>query len=121
MRSGPYDMERFLLEISPRVQRRCERCFEIRLQMTAIQARLLRIELFTTTLLASPYQDQELLRVKGELCAIENGVMFHFEDFSDGYRESISKSRELGMYRQAYCGCVYSEKERYQKSDPPKR
>jgi len=69
----------------------------------------------------SPYQDQELLRQAGESAAGENGVGFIFEDMSAGFKEASDRSRESGMYRQSYCGCIYSEKERYQKGDPPRR
>lgn len=118
---GPYEMERFLLEISPRVDNRCELCFRIRLSRAARHARTLGIGEFTSTLLVSPYQDQMLIRAAGEAAAIEHGVLFLFEDMRKGYQETVSKSRELDIYRQSYCGCLYSEKERYQKGDPPTR
>ncbi len=121
VRTGPYEMERFLQEVSHRVDTRCERCFELRLRAAAAEARRLGIGEFTTTLLVSPYQDQALIRRAGEEAAIENGVLFIGEDMTDAYRGSVTASREAGMYRQSYCGCVYSEKERYQKGDPPGR
>jgi predicted adenine nucleotide alpha hydrolase (AANH) superfamily ATPase len=121
LRVGPYEMEQFLLEVSPRVDSRCELCFRMRLSRAAEQARILGIGEFTSTLLVSPYQDQRLVRAAGEAAAIEHGVIFVFEDMREGYQETVSRSRELGIYRQSYCGCVYSEKERYQKGDPPCR
>ena len=117
---GPYEMEQFLLEVSSRVDTRCERCFQIRLERAARQTSILGIGEFTTTLLVSPYQDQRLIRSAGESAAIEHGVLFLFEDMREGYQETVSRSRELDIYRQSYCGCVYSEKERYQKGDPPR-
>jgi len=119
--AGPYEMEQFLLEVSSRVDTRCELCFHMRLSSAARRASVLGIGEFTSTLLVSPYQDQELIRAAGESAAIEHGVLFLFEDMREGYHETVSKSRELDMYRQSYCGCVYSEKERYQKGDPPRR
>jgi len=129
LKAGPYDMERFLSEVAPaeagrqppQAGGRCARCFSIRLSRTAAEARGLGIASFTTTLLVSPYQDQELLREAGESAAIENGLRFIFEDMSAGFKEASDRSRESDMYRQSYCGCVYSEKERYQKGDPPRR
>lgn len=119
LETGPYDMEAFLAEVSGRVETRCERCFEIRLRAAAREARRLGVGEFTTTLLVSPYQDQALVRRAGESAALEYGVLFEGGDMTDGYRRSVEESRQAGMYRQSYCGCVYSEKERYQKGDPP--
>jgi len=121
LRTGLYEMERFLLEVSDRVSSRCERCFRIRLSAAAAEARRLGIGEFTTTLLVSPYQDQGAIREAGEAAAIENGVLFKGDDMTAGYAESVRISREAGMYRQSYCGCLYSELERYQKNDPPRR
>lgn len=119
--TGPYEMESFIAEVSSRVDTRCERCLHVRLSRAALEARRLGIGEFTTTLLVSPYQDQRCIREAGESAAIEHGVLFVGEDMTGGYEESVRASREAGMYRQGYCGCVYSEKERYQKNDPPRR
>ncbi len=119
--TGPYEMSRFLLEVSARVDTRCERCFQLRLSASAAEARRLGIGEFTTTLLVSPHQDRGAVREAGESAAIENGVLFFGEDMTAGYQESVRISKEMGMYRQSYCGCVYSELERYQKNDPPSR
>lgn len=121
LRSGPYEMELFIQEISHRLEERCERCFMMRLERTASEARRLGIGEFTTTLLVSPYQKQELIRRAGESASLEYGVLFLFEDMTQGYKETVEVSRKLDIYRQSYCGCVYSEKERYQKEDPPRR
>jgi predicted adenine nucleotide alpha hydrolase (AANH) superfamily ATPase len=130
LRTGPYEMERFLAQVAgeeagraPGSQAvdRCGRCFGIRLSRTAAEARTLGIASFTTTLLVSPYQDLRLIREAGESAAFEHGVHFAFEDMTDGFEAGQARSRQSGMYRQSYCGCVYSEKERYQKGDPPRR
>jgi hypothetical protein len=121
LRTGPYEMEHFLIEVSTRVDTRCERCFQIRLSRAAAEARGLGIGEFTTTLLVSPYQDQDKIREAGEAAALEHGVLFIGEDMTAGYQESVRASRDAGMYRQSYCGCVYSEKDRYQKGDPTLR
>jgi len=121
LRAGPYEMERFIAETSPCAGDRCECCYRMRLERSAAEARALGIEEYSTTLLVSPYQDQGQIEGAGQAAAKRHGVMFAFEDMSPGYRESVRISREAGMYRQKYCGCIYSEKERYQKSDPPRR
>jgi hypothetical protein len=87
----------------------------MRLQKTAEMAREKEFDAFTTTLLISPYQNQELITEIGKEMAREFGVDFHYEDFRDGFRESQHLALEFGLYRQKYCGCVYSEWERYGK------
>ncbi|MFO8101061.1 MAG: epoxyqueuosine reductase QueH [Dehalococcoidia bacterium] len=94
---------------------RCRDCYRIRLNKTAEIARENGFDKFTSTLLISPYQNHELIRETGNKAAQENGVEFLFEDFSPGFRESHRMARELGLYFQKYCGCIYSEYERYAK------
>ncbi|MBU1106342.1 MAG: epoxyqueuosine reductase QueH [Candidatus Riflebacteria bacterium] len=92
---------------------RCEICYRLRLEATAKAATIAGIAAFTTTLLISPYQDHELLIKTGKEVAAENGVAFHYTDFRPGFRGSNEKARELGLYRQKYCGCIFSEHDRY--------
>ncbi len=94
---------------------RCALCYRIRLDKSASKAKEMEMGLFSTTLLASPYQEQSLIRSAGADSAIAHGVLFIDDDLTGGYRQSVRISRELGIYRQPYCGCVYSEKERYYK------
>jgi len=68
---------------------------------------------FTTTLLYSKYQKHDLIRELGDRMGQENGIPFVYHDFREGWQEGVRVSREIGMYRQPYCGCLYSEKERY--------
>jgi hypothetical protein len=96
---------------------RCGDCFRLRLEKTAAVAKGEGFDSFTTTLLISPYQRHELLKEIGEQVAKEQGVEFHYADFRPGFRESHRLSRELDLYHQKYCGCVYSEWERYGKVD----
>ena len=70
---------------------------------------------FTTTLLYSKYQKHDLIREIGEDLSKKFGIFFLYQDFRAGWNEGVKISRELGMYRQPYCGCIYSEKERYYK------
>jgi predicted adenine nucleotide alpha hydrolase (AANH) superfamily ATPase len=94
---------------------RCGDCFRLRLSRTAVVASEQGYSTFTTTLLISPYQKHELLRTVGETVAKECGVKFYYEDFRTGFRESHRLSRKLNLYHQKYCGCVYSEWERFVK------
>jgi len=94
---------------------RCRACFDERLSATAGKAAEMGIGLFSTTLSVSPYQDQEAIIKAGETAGTEYGVKFVYRDFRSLYRESIRISREAGMYRQPYCGCIFSERDRYLK------
>jgi predicted adenine nucleotide alpha hydrolase (AANH) superfamily ATPase len=72
-------------------------------------------ESFSTTLLISPYQNHDLLRKAGEEAAKRYGVAFLYRDFRPLFREGQRQAREMGLYMQKYCGCIFSEEERYQK------
>ena len=108
-----YLLEEFLSLVVRSDRLRCEECYDMRLHETARQARLLGAEAFSTTLLVSPYQKHELIRKAGESAAAESGVDFFYEDFRPGWQSGVAISREREMYRQPYCGCIFSEKERY--------
>jgi len=68
---------------------------------------------FSTTLLISPYQKHEKLKALGEQLEKEIGIKFHYEDFRPFFREGQKQARELPLYMQKYCGCIFSEEERY--------
>ncbi len=108
---GEYGLRQFLREVVFREDNRCSICYYMRLSKTAQYAREQGFQLFTTTLLLSPYQKLETIRQIGEQLGKEFGISFLYRDFRFGYRESIRLSRELGLYRQKYCGCIYSEEE----------
>jgi predicted adenine nucleotide alpha hydrolase (AANH) superfamily ATPase len=108
-----YDMETFLRSVVFREADRCHACYDLRLRYTAMMARNLAFDGFTTTLLYSKYQKHEWIRSIGESLAKEYGVSFFYHDFRDGWPEGARVSKETGIYRQSYCGCIYSEKERY--------
>lgn len=110
-----YDLEGFLQEMIFHEKERCFRCYERRLRATAHIAKKEKCTIFTTTLLYSKYQNHDLIRSIGEKIASEEGLTFYYEDFREGWEKGIERSKELGLYRQAYCGCIYSEKERYLK------
>jgi len=109
-----YDMENYLRGALASADR-CEFCYSLRLAEAAKTARQFGFDAFTTTLLISPYQKHELLAKTGEKIANEYGVKFYYEDFRKGYRESRELARALELYMQKYCGCIFSEKERYYK------
>ncbi len=108
-----YDMVEYFRAVVGHESERCADCYRMRLTKTAEVAAQQGFESFTTTLLISPYQDHDLIREAGEAAGKELGVPFRFEDFTPGFRESHRVSREMGLYHQGYCGCVYSEWERY--------
>ncbi|MBU0495212.1 MAG: epoxyqueuosine reductase QueH [Chloroflexi bacterium] len=91
---------------------RCEACYRLRLGRAAQVAGAQGFDAFTTTLLISPYQDQDLIRGVGTEMAQEHGVAFYFENFRRGWGERGRLTREYGLYRQQYCGCASSAVER---------
>lgn len=111
-----YLMEDYLRLVVNREEQRCQLCYRMRLEETARKAREKGIENISTTLLISPYQKHELLKELGEKIAQEHGLRFVYEDLRPGFRESMRLAREKGLYMQGYCGCIYSEKERYYKN-----
>jgi len=98
------------------VPERCERCYSLRLEKTASIAASEGFAAFTTTLLISPYQDHDALKRIGEETAEKHGVDFYYTDFRPLFRESRTLAREMGLYMQKYCGCIFSEEERYAKN-----
>jgi len=92
---------------------RCSACFSDRLEATARMASGMGIGSFSTTLTVSPYQDLSRIIRAGENARDKWGVEFIFRDYTPLYRESVRLSREAGMYRQPYCGCIFSERDRY--------
>ncbi|NLY88837.1 MAG: epoxyqueuosine reductase QueH [Firmicutes bacterium] len=113
-----YDLSGFLRMVVGKENERCPLCYAMRLERTAIKARELGYKWFGTTLLISPYQQIEGICRTGEDLARKYGLNFYGEDLRPGYRRSREISRELGLYRQPYCGCIFSERDRYYK--PPK-
>ena len=92
---------------------RCRYCVRLRLSKTAEIAREQGYDAFTTTLLISPQQKHDTIREIGQKIAGEQGVEFNYVDLRKHYSDSRHFTKPLGLYRQQYCGCVYSEWERY--------
>lgn len=117
---GAYDKERFYemargLEAVPEGGQRCFQCYELRLREAGELAKARDFDYFTTTLSISPMKNAEKLNEIGLRLAEELGVSYLCSDFKkrNGYKRSTELSREYGMYRQDYCGCVYSYQERH--------
>jgi len=110
---GRYLLEEFLAEAMRADRIRCESCYEMRLRQAALTAKQFDCDAFTTTLLVSPYQKHELIRQTGERVGREAGIDFFYADYRLGWQEGVKISRDRLMYRQPYCGCIFSEKERY--------
>ena len=110
-----YKIEKFLQSIVFREKERCRYCYYDRLKATALVAKKGKFEGFTTTLLYSRFQNHELIRQTGEAIAKNYGLKFFYHDFREGWKFGIEESKRLKMYRQQYCGCIYSEKDRYYK------
>jgi predicted adenine nucleotide alpha hydrolase (AANH) superfamily ATPase len=112
---GEYDTDNFFKIIGDNIEApsRCHSCWQMRLSKTARYAKENGFDAFTTTLLVSPYQDIDTIKSIGEGLSRELGVNFIDEDFRGGFRSAQQFAREHNIYRQKYCGCVYSEKERF--------
>jgi predicted adenine nucleotide alpha hydrolase (AANH) superfamily ATPase len=110
-----YDPEVFFREVAFREQWRCIYCYSTRIEATARLAKKSRFDAFTTTLLYSKLQKHDLVRRLCDEASHRFGVPFHYEDFRVGWKEGQERAKDLGLYRQQYCGCIYSEKDRFMK------
>ncbi len=110
-----YGLRPFVRAIYPNLENRCGVCYRLRMEAAARFAAENGFEGFTSTLFVSPYQNHELLRETAEAMAAQYGVPFVYRDFRPGFRAGQQKARELQLYMQKYCGCVFSEEERYLK------
>lgn len=110
-----YGLVPFVKAVADNVQGRCVYCYEHRLEETAKFAKENGFEYFTTTLLASLYQNHEAIKKAGERFAEKYSVKFLYRDFRPNFREGNALAREKKFYMQKYCGCIFSEMDRYQK------
>jgi predicted adenine nucleotide alpha hydrolase (AANH) superfamily ATPase len=108
-----YLLEEFLRNVSHQEKERCRYCYSLRLESTAREAKKNAFDGFSTTLLQSTHQNHALIKETGERIAHEIGIPFYYEDFRQGWKKGMEVSKAMGLYRQQYCGCIYSEKERY--------
>jgi len=108
-----YDVIEYFRGVVGHEAERCRHCFRLRLSKTAETAKEMGFDAFTTTLLISPQQKHELIKEVGEELGKETGVDFLYADLRKRYSDSRHITKPLDLYRQQYCGCVYSEWERY--------
>lgn len=113
-----YDLEKFLKAATQDVENRCAFCYKIRLIKAANYAKEHNFDSFSTTLLISPHQKHELIREIGEKIGADLGIRFLYRDFRSGFHDGKKEAKDLELYSQKYCGCIFSEKERY--SQDPK-
>jgi len=104
-----YGLRAFTKNVIDDLDNRCEYCYRIRLMETAKYAKENGYDAFSTTLLVSPYQKHDIIKTIAEDIALKLGITFLYRDFRVGFREGQAKARELELYRQKYCGCIFSE------------
>ncbi len=99
------------LELEPEGGSRCHLCYKLRLKKTAIMAKEKEYDYFGTTLTVSPYKNSEVINSIGAKIAEEENIKFLYSDFKkeDGYKKSIEYSKKYQLYRQNYCGCLFSK------------
>lgn len=110
-----YGLRTFLTEVDGAFDARCPVCYRLRLDAAAAYAAENGFPAFSTTLLISPYQNHALLMEAGERAAAQYGVSFLYRDFRPLFRDGQNRARELNLYMQKYCGCIFSEEDRYKK------
>ncbi len=109
-----YELETCLAGMLAEPGLRCAYCYRTRLEYAAAFAAERGYDAFTSSLLVSIYQKHELVKRLGEAAGEAAGLPFYYVDFRCGYEAGKKKSLELGLYRQAYCGCIFSERDRYE-------
>ncbi|RJP22829.1 MAG: hypothetical protein C4520_07320 [Candidatus Abyssobacteria bacterium SURF_5] len=112
-----YDIEEYFRAVAYRERNRCAACYYLRLKKAAEHARSRNLDAFSTSLLVSPYQKHDLIREIGRNIGLECAIEFYYEDFRPGWPQTRRLSRQLELYRQKYCGCIYSERERFLSSE----
>jgi hypothetical protein len=108
-----YELESFLRSALEHGKDRCLFCYRIRLEKVFQKAREAGADAVTTTLLYSRYQKHDDIKAIGMSLSIEHGIEFFYRDFRTGWKEGVEESIKLNIYRQNYCGCIFSEKERF--------
>lgn len=108
-----YGLRPFVRAVAHDIDNRCGYCYAVRLDETARYAAENGFDSFTTTLLVSPYQNHEMIIAKALAAGEKYGVQFLYRDFRPGFRDGQQKARDRQLYMQKYCGCVFSEEDRY--------
>jgi predicted adenine nucleotide alpha hydrolase (AANH) superfamily ATPase len=110
-----YGLDNFVKNVVDNIQGRCYFCYKTRLEFAAKYAKENGYDAFSTTLLISPYQKHDLIKQIAEDMSKKYEIEFIYQDFREGFREGQNMAREAGLYMQKYCGCIFSEEERYVK------
>ena len=110
-----YGLREYLRKVVFHEDSRCGLCYAMRLEPTVKKALEIGADAFTSTLLYSRYQNQALIKSQAESLVKQYGIPFFCRDYREGWQEGIDMSIEMDLYRQPYCGCIYSEQERYDK------
>ena len=110
-----YGLRPFLDEVKGDYDNRCAACYRMRMDAAAQKASELGMTHFTSTLFISPYQSHELMMTTAQSAAKAHGVEFLYRDFRPLFRQGQERAREMGLYMQKYCGCIFSEEDRYRK------
>ncbi len=121
---GPYDRERWFelvkgKEYEPEGGARCETCFRMRLEKTHEYMKKKMFDAFTTTLTVSPHKDVTLVNAIGRDIGGEKFISADFKK-KGGFARAMEAAKEMGLYRQRYCGCVYSEEEMHRRETKQK-
>lgn len=119
---GEYGLRSFIAGVSPNFDDRCGYCYRVRFEEAARYAAQNGFDAFSTTLLISPYQKHALICKVANEVAEQYGVGFLYRDFRPYFRDGQQEARDLGLYMQKYCGCIFSEEDRYKKkkkTQPP--
>jgi predicted adenine nucleotide alpha hydrolase (AANH) superfamily ATPase len=111
-----YGLKEYLRNVAGKEDNRCEYCYTVRLEQAALKALETKADAFSTTLLVSPYQKFDLIVDIGRRMQERYSVEFYAEDFRPGFGKGRQMAKTMDLYRQQYCGCIYSEMERYVKA-----
>ena len=116
LEQNDYGLRPFVRAVAEDIPHRCVKCYEMRLRRAAQTAKEQGFDAFTSSLFISPYQNHSLMMEVAEQAARDFGVEFLYRDFRPLFKEGQAFAREHGFYMQKYCGCVFSEEERYLKA-----
>jgi hypothetical protein len=116
-----FELKNWLRQMAFREEFRCELCYHLRLTETALWAKKGGFDYFTSSIFYSRHQKHELAREVAESVAKEHKVRFLYRDFREGWQKGIERSLTLKLYRQQYCGCIYSEYERFSPADKARK
>lgn len=121
--SSDYDIQNYFQHIvyHEKMKDRCPACWWLRMEKTAVFAKENGFDAFTTTLLGSPYQDHDTIKQICQDIASRLGLKFYYKDFRTGFKKAHDLAKSKGIYCQNYCGCIFSEVERAERTKNAKR